>query len=90
MAPKAPVQEVDFEEETKFHAEKGDSNRVCTDNPQEKEDFVEVTSRDQESGSTKADPDPLISLLSPPSKVVCSKLLSNYPEIIRDMDTVSF
>ena len=69
---------------------RGDSNQMYTKKSQEKEDFVEVTSRDQESGSTKADPDPLISLLSPPSKVVCSKLLSNYPEIIRDMDTVSF
>ena len=59
---------------------------MCTDNPQEKEDFVEVTSRDQENGSIEADLGPLISLLSPPLKVVCSKLLSKYPEIMRDTD----
>ena len=51
-----------------------DSNRMYTDNPQEKEDFIKVTSKDRESESTQADPNPLFSLLSPPSKVVCSKL----------------
>lgn len=38
------------------------SNRVYTDNPQEKEDFVEVTSKDKESESTEVDS--LFSLLS--------------------------
>ena len=64
----------------------GDLNRVYTDNPQEKEDFTEVTSKDQESESTKADSNPLISLLSPLLKAVCSKLLLKYPEIVRDTE----
>ena len=43
----------------------GDSNRMYTDNPQEKEDFIKVTSNDQESESTQANPNPLFLLLSP-------------------------
>ena len=80
LALDAFVQEVVSKEETEFDAERGNSNRVYTDNPQEKEDFTEVTSEDQESESTKAEPNPLISLLSPPLKVVCSKLLSKNPK----------
>ena len=64
----------------------GDLNRVYIDNPQEKEDFTEVTSKDQESESTKADSNPLISLLSPLLKAVCSKLLLKYPEIVGDTE----
>ena len=57
---------------------------MCTDNPQEREDFIEVASKDQESASTKADPNPLLLLLSPSLKAVCSKLISNYPEMMGD------
>ena len=57
---------------------------MCTNNPKEKEDFAKVNSKDQESGSTEADLDPLFSLFSPPLKVACSKLLSKYPEIMKD------
>nr|POE52424.1 hypothetical protein CFP56_66182 [Quercus suber] len=84
LAQDASIQEVVSKEETKSEAKKGDSNRVYTDNPQEKEDFTEVTSKDQERESTKVDSNPLISLLSPPLKAVCSKLLSKYPEIVGD------
>ena len=70
----------------KSDAERGDSNWVCIDNPQEREGFIEVTSKDQESESTKANPNPLLSLLSPSLKAVCSKLLSNYPEMMGDTD----
>ena len=71
------------EDEIESDAKKGDSNQVYTNNSQKKEDFTEVTSKDQESESTEADYNPLISLLSPPLKVVCFKLLSKYPEIMR-------
>ena len=54
------------------------------DNPQKKEDFTKVSSKDQECESTKADSNPLISLLSPPLKAVCFKILSKYPEIVGD------
>ena len=67
-------------------AERGDSHRMCTDNPQEREDFIEVASKDQESESTEADPNPLLLLLSPSLKAVCSKLISNYPEMMGDTD----
>ena len=59
---------------------------MYTNNPQEKEDFAEVTSKDQENESTKVDPNSLFLLLSPPLKVVCSKLLSKYPEMMGDTD----
>ena len=59
---------------------------MYTDNPQEKEDFAEVTSKDQENESTKVDPNSLFLLLSPPLKVVCSKLLSKYPKMMGDTD----
>ena len=38
---------------------------MYTDNPQEKGDFAEVTSKDRESESIEADPNPLFLLLSP-------------------------
>ena len=41
-----------FDEETKSNAERRDSNLVYVENPQEKEDFTKVTSKDQESEST--------------------------------------
>jgi len=37
---------------------RGDSNQMYTEKSQEKEDFVEVTSQDQESESTEATPNP--------------------------------
>ena len=39
-------------EETKFNTEKEDSNRVYTENAQEKEDLTEATSKEQEGEST--------------------------------------
>nr|POE76688.1 hypothetical protein CFP56_75047 [Quercus suber]POE79294.1 hypothetical protein CFP56_15235 [Quercus suber] len=80
------IQEVVFEEETESDVERGDSNRVYIKNLREKEEFIKVTSKDRESESTEIDPNPLFSLLSPLLKVVCSKLLSKYPEITRDID----
>ena len=41
-----------FNEETKSNSEKGDSNRVYAENPQEKEDLTETTSKEQEGEST--------------------------------------
>ena len=35
-------------EETESNTEKGDSNRVYAENPQEKEDLTEATSKEQE------------------------------------------
>ena len=86
LAQVASVQEVVPKEETKSDTERGDSNWVYTDDPKEKEDFIEVTSKYQERESTKADSNPLISLLSPPLKVVCSKLISKYPKMMGDTD----
>ena len=74
------------EEEIEFHIEMGNSNWVYIDNPQEKEGFSEVTSKDRESESTEANPNPLLSLLSPPLKAICSKLLSKYPKMMGDTD----
>ena len=68
MAQATFVQEVVSKEETESDTEMRDSNRMYTDNPQEKEDFIEVTFKDRESESTEVDPNPLFSLLSPPLK----------------------
>ena len=46
------MQEMTSDEETESNTEMGGSNRVCTENPQEKEDFAKATSKDQESEST--------------------------------------
>nr|XP_023923954.1 uncharacterized protein LOC112035356 [Quercus suber] len=51
--------EVISEEETESDAKRGDSNRMYINNPQEKEDFTEVTFKDRESESTEANPNPL-------------------------------
>ena len=48
------------DEERKSNVERGDLNRVYTENPQEKEDLTEATSKYQESESTKTDSDPLL------------------------------
>lgn len=39
------MQEVTSDEEIESNAERGYSNRVCIDNPQEKEDFTKATSK---------------------------------------------
>ena len=46
LAQDASVQEVVFKEETESDIERGDSNWLYIDNPQKKEDFVKVTSKD--------------------------------------------
>ena len=40
-----------FNEETESNTEREDSNRVYTENPQEKEDLTEATSKEQEGES---------------------------------------
>ena len=65
---------------------RGDSNQMYTEKSQEKEDFVEVTSQDQESESTEATPNPQFSLLCPPLKIVCSKLVSKYSKMMGDTE----
>ena len=59
---------------------------MYTDNPQEKEDFAKIISKDRESESTEVDPNLLLSFLSPSLKAICSHLLSNYPEMMGDTD----
>ena len=78
--------EMTSDEETEPNVERGDSNQVYAKNPQEKEYFTEATSKNQESESTKANSDPLFSLLSPDLKATYSQLLSKYPEIMKDFD----
>lgn len=67
-------------------AERGGFNRVCTEVPQESEDLMEVTSKDLDSEGTEAHPNPLFLLISPPLKVICSTLLTKYPQIIGNSD----
>ena len=74
------------DEERKSNVERGDLNRVYTENPQEKEDLTEATSKYQESESTKTDSDPLLLLLSPNLRATCSQLLSKYLEMMKDTD----
>ena len=59
---------------------------MYVENPQEKEDFTKVTSKDQESESTQTDSDPLFSSLSPDLRATCSQLLSKYPETMQDIN----
>ena len=47
-------------EETESNTEREDSNRVYAKNPQEKEDLIEATSKEQESESTQTKFDPLL------------------------------
>ena len=58
MAEGAFVQEVVSDEETESNAEGGggDSNRMYTNNPQEKEDFIKVTSKDQKVKALRQTP----------------------------------
>ena len=46
--------------------------------------MIEATSKEQEGESTQTKFDPLLSLVSPDLKAICSQLLSKYPETIRD------
>ena len=78
LASDASIQEVVSEEETQSNTKKGDLNHEYTDNLQEKEDFTKITPKDQESESTKANPNPLISLLSPHFK---SSVLQTYVKV---------
>ncbi|KAL4599353.1 hypothetical protein ACB092_11G120600 [Castanea dentata] len=80
----ASIQEMTSNKETESNAKRGYSNGVYAENPQEKEDFAEATSKDQEGESTQTDSDPLFSLLSPDLRATCSQLLSKYPETMKD------
>ena len=71
-------------EKTKSNTEREDSNRVYTENPQEKEDLTEATSKEQEGESTSTASDPLLSLVSPNLRVICSLLLYKYPKTMKD------
>ena len=73
-----------FNEETESNTEREDSNRVYTENPQEKEDLTEATSKEQEGESTPIASDPLLLLVSPNHRVICSLLLFKYPKTMRD------
>ena len=54
------------------------------ENPQEKEDLTEATSKEQKGESTLKESDPLLSLVSPNLRAICSLLLLKYPETMRD------
>ena len=47
-------------EEIESNAKREDSNRVYVENPQEKEDLAEATSKDHESESTQTESNPLL------------------------------
>ena len=53
-------------------------------NPQEKEDLIEVASKEQDGESTQIESNPFLSLVSPNLRVIYSQLLSKYPETMRD------
>ena len=65
---------------------------MYAENPQEKEDLTQATSKEQEGESTQTEYDPLLSLVSPDLKAICSQLLSKYLETMRDTSkwTLSF
>ena len=73
-----------FDEETEFNAKREDSSWVYAKNPQEKEELVEATSKDQESESTLTESNPLLLLISLYLGATCSQLLSKYPETMKD------
>ena len=73
-----------YNEVTESNTKRGDSNQVYAKNPQEKEDLTEVTSKEQEVESTQTESNPLLLLVSPNMRVICSLLLSKYLETIRD------
>ena len=45
---------------------------MYAENPQEKEDLTQATSKEQEGESTQTEYDPLLSLVSPDLKAICS------------------
>ena len=53
-------------------------------NPQEKEDLIEATSKEQKGESTLTELDPLLLLVSPNLRTIFSLLLLKYPETMRD------
>ena len=65
---------------------------MYAENPQEKEDLTQATSKEQEGESTQTEYDPLLSLVSLDLKAICSQLLSKYLETMRDTSkwTLSF
>ena len=71
------------DEETKSNTEREDSNQVYVKNPQEKEDIVEATSKDQESESTQTESDPLLPLISPDLRATILNLLNCSPNILK-------
>ena len=71
-------------EKTRSNTEMEYLNRVYTENPQEKENLTEATSKGQKGESTQTEPNPLLSLASPNLRATCSLLLSIYPETMKD------
>ena len=71
------------DEETKSNTEREDSNQVYVKNPQEKEDIVEATSKDQESESTQIESDPLLPLISLDLRATILNLLNCSPNILK-------
>ena len=57
---------------------------MYTENPQEKGDLTEATSKEQEGESTSTASDPVLSLVSPNLRVICSLLLYKYPKTMKD------
>ena len=70
-------------EEIESNAKREDSNRVYVENPQEKEDLAEATSKDQESESTQIESDPLLPLISPDLRATILNLLNCSPNILK-------
>ena len=71
-------------EETESNAKRGGFKLGYAENPQEKEDLTEATSKEQKGESTLTESDPFLSLVSHNLRTICSLLLSKYPETIRD------
>ena len=61
-----------------------DSNWMFVENPQDKEDITEATSKEQDGESTQTNFDPLLSPISLDLRAICSQLLSKYRETIKD------
>ena len=73
-------------EETESNAKRGGFKLGYAENPQEKEDLTEATSKEQKGESTLTESDPLLSLVSPNLRATCSLLLSKHPETMRDIN----
>ena len=57
---------------------------MFVENPQDKEDITEATSKEQDGESTQTNFDPLLSPISLDLRVIYSQLLSKYRETIKD------